>query len=91
MADEFRTERLEAVPISSDSTGWQWGTKCGQNPVDAVLHLFKDGEVVGEDLMWPIVLASFANITIDDAGKLISEAQAAEPQDWITRLRSNWP
>lgn len=91
MADDIETPRLKARIVDGDALDWQQGTKGGQNPVDAVLGWVEGGEVIGLGIMWPVLLASMAQITVTEARELIDRAQVEAPADWIDRLRANWP
>ncbi|MFC7688677.1 hypothetical protein ACFQY5_02560 [Paeniroseomonas aquatica] len=47
--------------------------------------------MIGADMMFPMIPASYARITVNQAKALIMEAQEADSKNWMTRLRSNWP
>jgi hypothetical protein len=88
---EFETDRLTAHTIGGDDRGWQEPVTDGRNPVDAALEWINGGEVIGADMMFPVVLACVSGLTVNQARALVDAAQAEDPQNWIDRLRAHWP
>jgi hypothetical protein len=88
---EFETDRLTARTIGGDDRGWQKPVTDGRHPVDAALEWINGDEVVGPDIMFPAVLACVSGLTLNQACALVDAAQAADPQNWIDRLRAQWP
>lgn len=91
MADDIETPRLTGRVVDGDALDWQFGTEGGRNPVDEVLRWMDGGEGVGLDIMWPVLLAGTARITVTQAKELIAIAEAEGTENWIDRLRANWP
>lgn len=87
----FETDRLTGTVITEDATDWQHGTEPGRNPVDAAVEWLNGDEVVGPDIMWPLVLANLARISVAQARTMIADAVAECPEDWIGRLRAHCP
>jgi hypothetical protein len=88
--EEFETEHLAARPLGGDEHGWQRPVTDGEHPVDAAYEWVTKGECVGPDLMFPIALASLADITVNMAQALVAKAQAEDPDNWLALLRSYW-